>query len=412
MMTTKKRKWEVTLSEKAKNTHNPIRAIVDAMKISPNPDKEMVAMSVGDPTVFGNLPLCQEMLDAVSNSLESGKFNGYGPAIGRPSARMAVADYVSQYGTPVTENDVILAIGCSHALKMCIEVLCNPGDNILLPVPGFSIYQTIALSQGIEVRYYNLQPDKKWEADLEHMESLIDDSTRAILVTNPSNPCGSVYSKEHLQKILAVAERHMVPIIADEIYEDMVFSGEAFHSLGALSTSVPVLSCSGLTKKFLVPGWRLGWIVIHDRNNALEEVRKGLISLTQIILGPSSIIEGALPDILSQVKSDYFKKTVQHVESNAKLVFEELSKIPGLKPIMPQGAMYCMFGLDLNILADIKNDVDFTEKLLSEESVFALPGKCFRYPNYVRLVLSPPTDHVRTAMSRIKEFCKNHSKTS
>ena len=118
---------------------------------------------------------------------------------------------------------------------------------------------------------YIFQPDQQWEIDLEHLEQQIDSNTVAIVVVNPSNPCGSVYSKQHLLDILAVAERHFLPIIGDEIYGGMVFKGQQFYSIASLSKNVPVLSCGGIGKKYLVPGWRVGWILIHDRNEVLKK---------------------------------------------------------------------------------------------------------------------------------------------
>lgn len=163
---------------------------------------------------------------------------------------------------------------------MCITVLGDIGKNILIPRPGFSIYRTLALSHGTEIRSYNLLPEKDWQVDLNQMEQQIDENTAAIVLTNPNNPCGSVFSSNHILQIIDVAERYRIPIIADEIYEHFVFPNVKYHSISSLSTNVPILSCGGLTKRFLVPGWRLGWIVIHDRNNVFEGIR--MVSYTRI----------------------------------------------------------------------------------------------------------------------------------
>lgn len=157
---------------------------------------------------------------------------------------------------------------------MCISVLAEKGKNILIPRPGFSIYRTLATGHGIDVRSYDLLPEKQWEIDLVQLESQIDENTAALILINPSNPCGSVFRKEHILEIIQIAEKYCVPIIADEIYEHFVFPGIEYHSISSLSVNVPVLTCGGLTKRFLVPGWRLGWIVIHDRHNAFEGIRK------------------------------------------------------------------------------------------------------------------------------------------
>lgn len=191
----------------------------------------------------------------MKNVIDEGNYNGYGPSVGFIEAREAVAEY-SQHQGDVEANDVILCSGCSCALDLCIAAIAGPGQNILIPKPGFSIYGTLAEGFGIECRSYNLIPEKNWEIDLNHLETLIDENTAAVIVTNPSNPCGSVFSKEHILEIISIAERHFVPIIADEIYEHFVFPGNEYHSVSSLSRNVPVLSCGGITKRFLVPGWR------------------------------------------------------------------------------------------------------------------------------------------------------------
>lgn len=151
--------------------------------------------------------------------------------------------------------------------------------------------------------------------DLESLESQIDENTAAIVVNNPSNPCGSVYTREHLKDIIDVASRNRVPIIADEIYEHFVFSDHEFTALSSLSKDVPVLTCSGVTKRFLVPGWRLGWVIIHDRHNIFgKEVRNGLLSMSTRILGPNTLMQKALPRILKETPQSFFDETIRFIE--------------------------------------------------------------------------------------------------
>lgn len=188
-------------------------------------------MTSGDPTTFGNFNTSDFVIEAVKESLLSGKSHGYGPSNGRLEARKAVAEYSAHQGDNISPDDVILCSGCSSALDFCITALAQAGDNILCAKPGFSIYQTLAEGMGIAVKYYDLLADRNWEIDLMQMESLIDERTRAIVVTNPSNPCGSVYTKKHLLRILEIAEEHCLPIIADEVRLSWVFSGSnwKFH---------------------------------------------------------------------------------------------------------------------------------------------------------------------------------------
>ncbi|KAG0315850.1 hypothetical protein BGZ99_007228 [Dissophora globulifera] len=401
--------WKVSASIVAKRTSNPIRAIVDHIKVKPNVHKSVISLALGDPTLFGNFKIHQSCTDAIIKQLNSFQSNGYPPSTGYQHARQAVADKFTLPEAPVTAQDIILASGCSGALDMCIAVLCNEGDNILLPRPGFSLYQTCADSKGVEVRYYDLLPENNWEMDLKQLESLIDDRTATVVMNNPSNPCGSVFSKQHLLDFLAVCERNHLPVIADEIYCDLVFSGNTFYPLASLTQTVPVLAVGGLAKKYLVPGWRLGWIFIHDRNDIFAaEVRDGLNSLSQLILGPNSLIQAALRDILHNTEDSFYDDTRVQLEANAKLSTEILSRVPGLRVIVPQGAMYVMIGIDVAQFKDIPNDIVFTEKLLGEESVMCLPGSVFKCPNFIRIVFTAPPEVLEDAYNRMAEFCVRH----
>nr|CAD7588082.1 unnamed protein product [Timema genevievae] len=521
-----KTKWNVPASEIARNTNNPIRNIVENLRLDPNPDKPLIALSIASlvqsqtqfldsltdtitdivsrqnsliqsqtqflnsltgtitdtvlqqphwynhrhssstasliqsqtqflkslndtiTDMFGNLLPSPEVLDAVRESLGSLRYNGYAPSVGYIEAREAVARYSSSVDVTVDPKDVLLCSGCSGALDLCITALANPGQNILVPRPGFSIYRTLAEGLGIKVKSYNLKPERGWMVDLDHLEEQCDEKTAAIIINNPSNPCGSVFSREHLFDILEVARRNFLPIIADEIYEHMVFPGKEFHSLGSLSLEVPVLSCSGLTKRlvfnsfnvitdhdrqevspqlFLIPGWRMGWIIIHDRNGVFDqEVRKGLQRLSQRIIGSNTLVQGALPAILKNTPQEFYYNTLCILQNNALVAFEMLKNIEGLRPVMPEGAMYIMVGISMEHFPEFSSELHFLEQMVTEESVFCLPGQlantpvmlsqttedgeieCFDYPGYMRLVLSVPEEQLREACHRIANYCARH----
>jgi len=401
---------KVRASMMSKNTFNPIRNILETMTLTPNPDKKMISLSIGDPTVFGNLKPAKNVVEAIGHGVNSGKCNGYAPSTGYVEARKAVAEHI---GDGIGADDVILCSGCSCSLDLCISAVANAGQNILVPRPGFPLYTTLANGLGIKTKEYNLLPEQDWQVDLEHMESVIDENTVAILVNNPSNPCGSVFDEDHLTEILKIAEKYCLLIIADEIYEHFVFNGseKSYTPIAKLSKNVPVLSCGGLTKRYLVPGWRLGWITIHERNGIFQEsgIRKGLHSLSQRIIGANTIVQGALPSILKDTPASFFNQTLDIIEANAKLAFEKLSQVPGLRPVMPSGAMYMMVGIDrAGFSKTFNNDLEIVEAMVTEQSVFCLPGKCFNIPNFFRIVLTVPEKLMTEACDRIADFCENH----
>lgn len=302
--------WNLKSSSFSKSTINPLRILWERNQPKANPLKKSIILQSGDPTSFGNFPVYPEAVEALSEALKSDKFS-YDTCNGIETARKAVADHCKHMGE-LTANDVILTTGCSMAIEMCIMTLANPGENILIPRPSWN-YTTWTGGPSIEARLYNLDPFNDWNVNLQHMESLIDKNTKAIIVNCPGNPCGNVFSKEHTLEIIAIAERHKLPIISDEIYEFLVFPGEEFHSFATLSKNVPVLVCSGLTKRFSMPGVRCDWIVINDRGNKLSDVRVGLANVSGRNFYPNSTVQKALPRILRCVPESYFEETRQRV---------------------------------------------------------------------------------------------------
>ncbi|XP_052749633.1 tyrosine aminotransferase-like [Galleria mellonella] len=400
--------WSIRASTMSRNTQNLIRNIVEKIQVKPNPNKNFIPLSIGDPTAFGNLTPPEELLQAVRNSLDENESRCYGLTNGALVARQAVAEYYAHQGQ-VSADDVILCNGCAQALDLAITVLAEPGQNILVPRPGYMLYRTIAEGLGIVIKHYNLLPEKNWEVDLKNLEDQIDDKTAALIVLNPSNPCGSVYTKEHLRDILRISAKHRLPIIADEIYEKFVIFDNKFTSLASISKDVPILVCSGLTKGFLVPGWRMGWLVIHDRQDIFsKDIRDGLRNLTGRLLGPNKLIQMALSKTLTTVPQSFFDSVMSFIESQAKLAYKELSHAPGLRPILPQGAMYMMIEIKMSMFPVFRDELEFIERMYSEQSILCIPGQCFDFPNFMRIVLTVPEHILREACARIQQFCRDH----
>lgn len=202
-----------------------------------------------------------------------------------------------------------------------------------------------------------------------------------------------------------------MPIVADEIYEHFVFPGLQFHPISSLSKNVPVITCSGLSKRFLVPGIRLGWIIVHDRNEALVEVKQGLRNVSARILGPNSTVQYALPDILQNTPQRFYVNKMMKIAYNAELAYGLLEKIPGLRPIKPKGAMYMMIGIDLDKFPEFNTCLEFTQQLIREQSVLVFPGDpCFNYPGFMRIVLTVTDSMIEESCGRLKEFCEAHIK--
>jgi tyrosine aminotransferase len=161
------------------------------------------------------------------------------------------------------------------------------------------------------------------------------------VINNPSNPCGSNFTKQHVEDILRVAERNFLPIISDEMYADMIWTSYPFTPISSIPSTVPIITIGGLAKRWLVPGWRLGWCILYDRNGAFTSVRRGMANLSQVQLHPNTVLQSALPEILKTPK-EFFEGVNLELRTNAELIVNELNIAKGLKVVRPQGALYAM----------------------------------------------------------------------
>ncbi|PVU95958.1 hypothetical protein BB559_002549 [Furculomyces boomerangus] len=406
---------KVVSSVTARSTINPIRALVGSgikEQKGKQSDQPMINMSLGDPTIYGNLKTPEAFVELVKEKLESYKCNGYLASSGDSSVKKAIADRHNLAGgaTNFDASDVFLTCGGSGAIELALAALCAAGDNILLPKPGFPLYKIFALSKGFEYKHYNLIPEKQWEIDLEQLESLIDAKTKAVLINNPSNPCGSNWSKQHILDIIEICNKHKIPIISDEIYDGIVFENEVCYPAAALSTQVPVITLSGLAKRYLVPGWRIGWLTIHDPLGVMGDVKSGIASMTALLNGPNSFVQLAIPELFNlDLNETFFKDVNKKLQTSALIAEERANKIRGLKAIRPQGSMYIMVMFDPTQFDEtFKNGIDLFYALAWEEHVEVLPGDLFDIPNSIRLVTSTPPEKISEAFDRIEAFCSRH----
>ncbi|KAK4536970.1 hypothetical protein CDCA_CDCA10G2995 [Cyanidium caldarium] len=444
-----KRKYKA--SNAALRTRNPIRELIEGLDLRSNPRKPVIPLSIGDPTSFGNLAVPPVAEEAVVVVARSQRANGYPPAAGADAAREALArvhsipaeagsgeDRSDGWTLRYTKQDVVLASGASHALDLCFSALLDAGDNVLLPGVSFPLYETLCAYLGAEVRRYLLDSANGWRATgLEPggaADQLVDDRTVCMVVNNPVNPCGAVYDREHLQALIAFAERHGLIIVADEIYRGIVFDTDVkenaatptatvvnghdisatlpwdrrYPPLASLSRTVPVLTVDGLAKRYIVPGWRMGWVLVHDPtpDGGMREVRRALEGLCMKILGPNSLIQAALPTILERTPPEWNESLRLTLARNARFTCERLGCIPALHiPSTPRGAMYVL----VQIRDAEMSGLEFVRRLMAEESVLVLPGECFgATPGFFRVTFCAPLSVLSEAYSRIASFCQRH----
>lgn len=405
------------LSERVMGLRNPIRELTEDMS-PPNPEKRVISLAVGDPSSAGLAAAPENAAQLVSDVCTAASHNGYTNSCGSDECRKAIADATGARSS----DDVFVCQGCSQGLMHSIAALAVPGANILMPRPGFPLYHVLAGYYGVEARFYNLRPDSDWQVDIEEMVAVADENTCAIVLCNPSNPCGAVYPREHLDEVVSAAARLRVPIIADEVYSGISWGEHPFVPLAEVATDptrdaekrVPVIEVGAVSKKFVVPGWRLGWIVLHDTNGIFESsgVRTALTKLQQITLSANSLVQAALPTLLHECPPAYHRDLNASLAAAARQCYDRCATVPGLDAVsLPQGAMYLMCRVDVSRFGDeIPDDRAFADLLVREESVKVLPGACFSLDGYIRIVFAATRVDLDEAWDRIEAFCKRHVK--
>ncbi|MBA0668460.1 hypothetical protein Goklo_001368 [Gossypium klotzschianum] len=376
--------------------------------------KRLIPLGMGDPTIYSCFHTTHVAGQAVVEALQSDKFNGYSPTVGLPQTRRAIAEYLScDLPYKLSCDDVFITSGCTQAIDVALAMLARPRANFLIPRPGFPIYELCATFRRLEIRYYDLLPENGWEVDLDSVEALADQNTVGFVIINPGNPCGNVYSYQHLKKIAETAEKLKIPVIADEVYGHLVFGDNPFVPMGVFGSMVPVLTLGSLSKRWIVPGWRLGWFVINDPScmfknpKIIERIKKYF----DILGGPATFIQAAVPRIIEQTDNVFFKKTINTLKQTSDICWDMIKEIPCLTcPQKPQGSMAAMIKLNISSLEDISDDIDFCFRLAKEESVIILPGTAVGLKNWLRITFAADPQSLKEALGRLKSFCKRHTK--
>lgn len=376
--------------------------------------KRLISLGMGDPTLYSCFRTTHVAEEAVVEALQSEKFNGYSPTVGLLQTRRAIAEYLSRcLPYQLSSDDVFVTSGCTQAIDVALAMLARPGANILLPRPGFPIYELCATFRHLEIRYFDLLPEKGWELDLDSIEALADQNTVGLVIINPGNPCGNVYSYHHLEKIAETAKKLKIPVIADEVYGHLAFGDNRFVPMGVFGSTVPVLTLGSLSKRWIVPGWRLGWFVISDPSGMFKnpKIIERIKKYFDILGGPATFIQAAVPRIIEQTDEVFFKKTINILKQTSNICCDMIKEIPCLScPQKPQGSMAVMIKLNLSSLEDISDDIDFCFRLAKEESVIILPGTAVGLKNWLRVTFAADPHSLKEALGRLKSFYERHAK--
>ncbi|MCH1422972.1 MAG: aminotransferase class I/II-fold pyridoxal phosphate-dependent enzyme [Candidatus Poseidoniaceae archaeon] len=395
------------VAPRAANIEYAIRDVVVPALALEEEGHEILKLNIGDPIAYPGLPTPQHMVDAYVRALEEGN-NGYSHSYGVPELRSAIAADEQRKGWDASPSDVYVCHGVTEALQILFAAVLTDGDTVLAPGPHYPPYMAYPQMYGAQTVEYKLQPDNGWNIDLADIESKMNDTVRLLVLINPNNPCGSVAGKEEINQLLAIARKWPnCMIVADEIYDGLDFTGQ-HRSVASLSNDVPVIALNGVSKVYYAPGWRIGYLAIHDPARRLLEVRDGIERLLRSRLCASTPAQIGYLAGLESDRSwmvDYAKKVI----NQRNVCVERIAQIDGLEVQSSGGAFYMFVRLLDPKWAE--NDKQFVLDLLHEEHVLVVHGSGFSSnlgKGHFRLVYLPDVDVLNDAFDRIEAFLRRH----
>ena len=363
--------------------------------------KEILPLNIGDPLQF-DFRTPPHLIEAVAKAMRDG-LNGYAPSLGIPEAVAAARAAAERKGIRNIQS-VFITAGVSEAVDVCLSALLDPGENILTPSPEYPLYSAVLAKIGAPVNAYMLDEGNGWEPDLEHLSSRIVAGTRAIVVINPNNPTGAVYSRNTLEAIAELARQNNLLIFADEIYEKLILDdGHPHTSLAALAPDVPVVTFNGLSKAYLAPGWRVGWAVASGPAAALKPYIEGVCKLLRARLCSNHPQQYAVRPAL-EGPQNHLAEVRQKLRRRRDLTAQWCNTTPRLGCVKPLGAFYAFPRLDIP-----ESDEDFVRNLLLEKQVLVVHGSGFGQApgtRHFRIVFLPDEPTLARAYAGIAEFIR------
>src|SRR5262245_15900425 len=389
----------IPVAQRVNNFTYAIRNIVAEAKAVEATGRKVRYLNIGDPIPFG-FQTPAHLVDALVMATRDGA-NGYVPSPGIPAAREAVATEWSARGFPVTGDRVLITAGTSEGIELALTALANPGDRVLVPMPTYPLYTAVLAKIGADAGFYRTDPSRGWVPDLDHLESLITSATRAIVLIDPNNPTGAVYPTPVRRAVLDLAERYGLVVLADEVYGDVAFDGPV-APLGSLDPDGPIVAFSSLSKAYLAPGWRSGWLAV-GRSPRLDDLLAAMKKLADGRLGSNGPTQYAIAPALLGDRShqDAFRAALR---DRATLTAHALGAIPGFSCVQPAAAFYAMPKVSL---PPGVTDEQFIVGLLRAKGILCVYGSGFGMrpeDGFFRVVFLASPEQLAAVFKDIAEF--------
>ncbi|EAR56414.1 aspartate aminotransferase [Photobacterium sp. SKA34] len=397
------------MSSKLNNVCYDIRGpVLKHAKRMEEEGQKILKLNIGNPAPFGFDAPDEILVDVIRNLPTS---QGYCDSKGIYSARKAVVQHYQKRGLlDLDVEDVYIGNGVSELIVMAMQALLNHKDEILVPSPDYPLWTAaVSLSGGTPV-HYTCDEQSDWYPDLDDIKKKITPNTRGIVLINPNNPTGAVYSRDFLIEVVEVARQHDLIIFADEIYDKILYDGAQHTSIAPLAEDVVCVTFNGLSKSYRVCGFRAGWMIISGPRHRAKGYIEGLEMLSSMRLCANVPMQHAIQTALGGYQSinELILPGGRLLEQRNK-AYDLLTQIPGVSCVKPKGALYLFPKLDqkkFNIQDDQKMAMDF----LLQEKVLVVHGTGFNWkqPDHFRIVTLPHVDDLELAMGRLERFLHSY----
>ena len=369
---------------------------------------KIIKLNIGNVGVFGFDPPEEIQLDMIRNLSNA---SAYSDSKGIFAARKAIMQYCQEKGIQgVALDDVYTGNGVSELIVLSMNALLNDGDEVLVPAPDYPLWTAaVSLSSGTPVHYL-CDESQDWAPDLNDLRKKITPRTKAIVVINPNNPTGAIYSKEVLLEITKIAREHGLILFADEIYDKMLYDAEKHVSLASLSTDVVTITFNGLSKNYRSCGYRAGWMVVSGDKEMVRDYIEGLNMLSSMRLCANVPGQYAIQTALGGYQSiNDLVAEGGRLARQRDLAWKLITDIPGVTCVKPKSALYLFPKLDSEMYP-IEDDQQFVAELLKEEKVLLVQGSGFNWgkPDHFRVVFLPHEDVLKEAIGRLARFLERY----
>ena len=395
----------IQLADRMAHVHSDIRGELyrEAMAMQAR-GIEVLKLNTGNPAAFG-FPLPESIRAAMDGRVQDAV--PYCDFQGMPEAREAIAAYHRSKGIDgVQAQDVFIGNGVSEVVNFALMPLLNPGDEVLIPTPNYSLWSNTILLAGAKPVYYRCDEASGWNPDVKDLRSKVTPKTRAVVIINPNNPTGVLYDTDVLCQILDVAREHDLIVFSDEIYDRLVMDGLQHVSTAALAPDLTVVTMNGLSKSHCLCGYRCGWMIISGPRARTEAYRQGIVQLTSLRLCSNALAQLVIPAAIEDMETPAsMVRPGGRLYEQRKATLEVLDQIDGVSYVKNVAAFYLFPKLDVKKF-NIHSDKQFAADLLRGTNILVVPGSGFDWPDpdHLRLVMLPQPDQLREAMTRFGKF--------